>query len=152
MILQRGFLRQIAKTQTRRSMSFFTFPEGQNFASVDKNELKKLMEDSKTTNDRSFYLFDVREPSEIQMTGVVAHAGINAINIPLNKVADTLSTDEADFLSVYGVSKPNKVNDLLLFTCRSGKRSATASDIARSMNFENVANYTGGALDWFNDT
>lgn len=36
----------------------------------------------------------------------------------------------------------------IIFFCRSGKRSATASEWAAERGYENVRNYSGSWLDW----
>ena len=36
----------------------------------------------------------------------------------------------------------------IVFYCRSGKRAATAAEIAQSEGYKNVRNYKGSWLDW----
>lgn len=38
--------------------------------------------------------------------------------------------------------------DNIVFYCRSGKRSATAAEIAGDLGYHNVRNYAGSWLDW----
>jgi len=89
-------------------------------------------------------LIDVREPAEIQETGLIA----GSFNIPLGELKNALQLlSPADFLKKYGVHKPKPDADLV-FTCRSGKRSRDAMQTAESVGFPNSRHYVGGFLDW----
>jgi 3-mercaptopyruvate sulfurtransferase SseA len=47
----------------------------------------------------------------------------------------------------YAFTKPLPSQKLIFF-CRSGKRSATASEMAGDKGYKNVRNYAGSWLDW----
>jgi rhodanese-related sulfurtransferase len=95
-------------------------------------------------NDRKTLLIDVREPQELQETGVIP----GSINIPLGEVETVLKrTSPEDFLKRYGKEKPGR-SASIIFSCKSGKRSADAQDVAAKLGFDNTKNYLGGWLDW----
>jgi rhodanese-related sulfurtransferase len=74
-------------------------------------------------------VIDVREPHEYKAGHIPG-----AQNLPLGKVdswADTLDPD-----GTYVV------------ICRSGKRSAKATEALKAKGFKNLRNVTGGMLDW----
>ncbi|XP_060537292.1 rhodanese domain-containing protein CG4456-like isoform X2 [Cylas formicarius] len=97
------------------------------------------------SKDPSVLIIDVREPQEIEETGKIP----GAINIPMDSVSTALSdeTPSESFLATYGAAKPNK-NSLLIFSCRSGRRSAISQREAINFGYTNVRNYQGGWLDW----
>ncbi|KAF9270452.1 Rhodanese-like protein [Marasmius fiardii PR-910] len=88
------------------------------------------------------FLIDVREPDEV-IQGMIP----SAVNLPLSVLADSLQTAAEVFEQKHGFPKPQK-NQEITFYCRSGKRSATASDIAKRSGYTNVINYEGSWLDW----
>lgn len=74
-------------------------------------------------------IVDVRAPAEY----AVAHLP-GAINIPVSEIQRRLSEVPSD--------------RMVVFICRSGARSMTASAIATRAGFENVAHLEGGLLSW----
>jgi rhodanese-related sulfurtransferase len=82
-------------------------------------------------NGEEIHLLDVREPHE--------HADFNIGGTlhPLGKLqgmdADAIEDWKADEVVVY---------------CRSGNRSGQAAMILETLGFSNVANLSGGMLDW----
>lgn len=91
------------------------------YSSVTVQELK-------TAVDNGAYVLDVRTPAEFE-EGHIAEA----INLPLDQVANR--ADEV----------PN--NKLVYVICRSGNRSAQASEILHKAG-KNIKNVTGGMNDW----
>jgi adenylyltransferase/sulfurtransferase len=74
------------------------------------------------------YILDVREPHEYQICNIGGHL------IPLGDL-------------------PNRVNELdssreIVAHCRSGKRSAEASEFLRKAGFRKISNLKGGILAW----
>ncbi|XP_037816091.1 rhodanese domain-containing protein CG4456-like [Lucilia sericata] len=110
-----------------------------NIPIVTYEEIKKL------TNQSAELLIDVREPKELQETGKIP----NSINIPLGQVGQELadSVDKAAFKAKYGRDKPEK-NSEIIFHCRSGKRSQSAAELARTLGYENTKNYVGSWLEY----
>ncbi|KAF7306716.1 Frataxin, mitochondrial [Mycena indigotica] len=87
------------------------------------------------------YLIDVREPEEV-IQGMIP----SAVNLPLSVLANSLHLQPGEFKARHGFEKPGKEQEVT-FYCRSGKRSTSASDIAKRNGYTNVLNYTGSWLD-----
>ncbi|KAH7921260.1 Rhodanese-like protein [Leucogyrophana mollusca] len=88
------------------------------------------------------YLIDVREPDEVMQGSIPS-----AVNLPLSVLANSLHLTPQAFRQQHGFEKPKKAQEIV-FYCRSGKRSASACDVARRNGFENILNYEGSWLDW----
>ncbi|KAG6866794.1 hypothetical protein C0991_008730 [Blastosporella zonata] len=105
------------------------------------------------------YLIDVREPEEV-VQGMIP----SAVNLPLSDLGNSLHLNPATFLEKHGFDKPGK-DQQLIFYCRSGKRSTTASDVAKRNGFTkyvdtihclpvlirasySILNYKGSWLEW----
>ncbi|KAH7911215.1 Rhodanese-like domain-containing protein [Hygrophoropsis aurantiaca] len=88
------------------------------------------------------YLVDVREPDEVIQGSIPS-----AVNLPLSVLANSLHLTPQAFKQQHGFDKPQKTQEIV-FYCRSGKRSASACDVARRNGFENIHNYEGSWLDW----
>ncbi|CUA77474.1 hypothetical protein RSOLAG22IIIB_02489 [Rhizoctonia solani] len=88
------------------------------------------------------YLIDVRELDEIAQGSIPS-----SVPLPLSVFAEALRAPEDEFRNKHGFKKPT-VNQEIIVYCRSGKRSATAADIANKYGYTNVKNYSGSWLDW----
>ncbi|KAH7883904.1 Rhodanese-like domain-containing protein [Phlebopus sp. FC_14] len=88
------------------------------------------------------FLIDVREPDEVMQGSIPS-----SVNLPLSVLATSLHLNPEAFHAQHGFDKPKKAQEVV-FYCRSGKRSASACDIARRNGYENVLNYEGSWLDW----
>ncbi|KAA1468600.1 Rhodanese-like protein [Dentipellis sp. KUC8613] len=88
------------------------------------------------------YLIDVREPDEVIQGSIPS-----AVNLPLSVLAGSLQLDPAAFQKKFGYEKPGR-NQEVVFYCRSGKRSSSASDVAKRNGYTNIYNYKGSWLDW----
>jgi rhodanese-related sulfurtransferase len=93
------------------------------YSNVTTEEAKQLIDNNEVV------VLDVRTPEEYQDGHIP-----NAILIPLQELE-------------------NKLNDLdkeepYLVVCRSGNRSAQASEILTSNSFANIYNMAGGMSDW----
>ncbi|KAH9996562.1 Rhodanese-like protein [Russula vinacea] len=88
------------------------------------------------------YLIDVREPDEV-LQGMIP----SAVNLPLSDLPGALRMAGEKFKEKYGFEKPT-FDQEVVFYCRSGMRSSTASDVARRNGYTNVLNYKGSWLDW----
>lgn len=96
------------------------------------------------TTDENILVIDVREPLELQESGVIP----GSINIPLGEVENVLrDMPPEEFKARYGKEKP-PLDFPIILSCRSGKRSAQAQEIANRLGFSNVKNFEGGWLDW----
>ncbi|KAJ7071249.1 Rhodanese-like domain-containing protein [Mycena amicta] len=88
------------------------------------------------------YIIDVREPDEV-IQGMIP----SAVNLPLSGLANSLHLQPDAFKAQHGFEKPGKAQEVT-FYCRSGKRSTTASDVAKRNGYTNILNYTGSWLEW----
>ncbi|KAG5648153.1 hypothetical protein DXG03_006107 [Asterophora parasitica] len=71
------------------------------------------------------YLIDVREPDEV-IQGMIP----SAVNLPLSELGNSLHLSPVAFLEKHSFEKPTKAQQVI-FYCRSGQRSTTASDVAK---------------------
>ncbi|KAH9043730.1 Rhodanese-like domain-containing protein [Lactarius hengduanensis] len=88
------------------------------------------------------YLIDVREPDEV-LQGMIP----SAVNLPLSGLSGALHLDGEKFKETHGFQKP-ALDQEIIFYCRSGMRSSSASDVARRNGYKNILNYKGSWLDW----
>lgn len=72
---------------------------------------------------------DVREPEEVIQGNVPS-----SVNLPLSSFDKTLQLSNDDFLRQNGFPKPSRDQPMIVY-CRSGKRSATAKEVANSKGF-----------------
>ncbi|KAK7792880.1 hypothetical protein R5R35_000432 [Gryllus longicercus] len=112
--------------------------------SVTSDMLLNYEDIVRLTGEKSIILIDVRQPHELQETGVLP----TSINIPLNNLKTALeSLSSEEFQKKYGIPLPDK-NAPLVFTCRSGNRSMKALLTALELGFKDAKHYAGGYLDW----
>jgi len=76
------------------------------------------------------YIIDVREPDEV-IQGMIP----SAVNIPLSVLGAALHTPRVEFLEKFGFEKPRWEQEVI-FYCRSGMRSTTASDVAKRNGYK----------------
>ncbi|KAG9223024.1 hypothetical protein CCMSSC00406_0000287 [Pleurotus cornucopiae] len=88
------------------------------------------------------YIIDVREPDEVIQGSIPS-----AVNLPLSVLGNSLHLPAAAFQEKHGFTKPKRDQEII-FYCRSGKRSASACDIAKRNGYTNLYNYEGSWLDW----
>ncbi|KAM0753753.1 endoplasmic reticulum protein [Meredithblackwellia eburnea MCA 4105] len=116
----------------------YTAKNWSNSEPVTYHELKPI---TKSPSD-DILLIDVREPDEVAQGNIPS-----SVNVPLSSFEKSLSLDEGDFTKIHGFHKPTK-GQQIIFYCRSGKRSATALDLAKRAGYRAVRNYEGSWLDW----
>ncbi len=85
---------------------------------------------AKKENGNDFFLLDVREPHEYQISNIDGHL------IPLGVLP--LKIDEIE----------DQRDKEVVVMCRSGGRSAQAVKLLERNGFENVANLRGGVNAW----
>ncbi|ESN92567.1 hypothetical protein HELRODRAFT_107973 [Helobdella robusta] len=79
------------------------------------------------------FLFDVREPKEIQDTGSLPHA----INIPLTQLKASLQLDESEFTARFHIRKPSPTDShLMVFYGLSSVKGMSALEIAHKLGFK----------------
>ncbi|KZW01958.1 Rhodanese-like protein [Exidia glandulosa HHB12029] len=135
-LVARRFEHTTAPGQTLQERANF---QGDWIAPVVPYERVKALTEQPNEN---VYLIDVREPEEVAQGAIPS-----AVSIPLSGFAQSIKLDEAEFKEKHGFNKP-ALDKEVIFYCRSGKRSASASDIARRNGYKNVLNYEGSWLDW----
>ncbi|KAJ5586902.1 uncharacterized protein N7459_002667 [Penicillium hispanicum] len=92
-------------------------------------------------------LVDVREPAELNATGIIP----TAINIPLASQPDALYLTEDEFETRFGFPKPRvDVDQNLVFYCKAGVRARAAAQMAVQAGYdpERIGVYDGSWLDW----
>ncbi|KAF8315159.1 Rhodanese-like protein [Clavulina sp. PMI_390] len=87
-------------------------------------------------------IVDVREVHEVEQGSIPS-----AVNVPLSVLPQALDMHPDTFRNTYGFEMPSKSQEVV-FYCRSGKRSTTASELATSKGWTGIKNYTGSWLDW----
>jgi rhodanese-related sulfurtransferase len=98
---------------------------------VADHQVQDLMPEdvSKGMAEGRYLLVDVREPNEVD-----AEAYPNAVVIPLSSFDPT--------------AIPDPQGKQVVFACRSGRRSVTASLAAQEQGYPYNAHLTGGILAW----
>ena len=92
-------------------------------------------------------LIDVREPSELLLTGTIP----SARNVPVKTAADAFFMSAEDFEDKFGFPRPGE-NDEVIFFCKAGVRSQAAARLAGSAGFGGkIAEYPGSWMDWENN-
>ena len=76
------------------------------------------------------YLIDVREPDEVVQGSIPS-----SVNLPLTILSSSINLPAEIFKKKFGWEKPLPEQEIV-FYCRSGKRSASASDIARRNGYK----------------
>ncbi|KAI0252600.1 Rhodanese-like domain-containing protein [Lactifluus subvellereus] len=79
------------------------------------------------------YLIDVREPDE-EMQGMIP----SVVDLPLSSLSAALHMDGEKFKEKTSFQKP-AFDQEIVFYCRSGMRSLTASDVARRNGYKKYA-------------
>lgn len=97
-----------------------------------------------TTTFQDILLIDVREPDEVALGSIPS-----AVNLPLSRLDEALAPNfhPGEFQKEFAFPKPLPAQKIIFF-CRSGKRSATACELAGKDGYANVRNYVGSMLEW----
>lgn len=89
-------------------------------------------------------LIDVRKPVEIDELGMIP----SSINIPLSELSRSLNFSNEQFRAAYGIDKPCRYNEWIVFYAKSGDVSAPAVDIAKRLGYHRARHYVGGWYEW----
>ena len=103
---------------------------------ISREDLKKLI-DSKS----DYVLVDVREVMELHF-GMIP----TAKSLPLSEIEEAFELSDEEFEGYYGFPKPRK-EDNLIFYCKSGGRSAQATEFALSLDYD-ATNFSGSINSW----
>lgn len=90
------------------------------------------------------WYLDVREPGELQQTGMIP----GAVNIPITTSPDSFHISEDEFEDRFGYPRPPKDAAVIMY-CKAGVRSRAAAGLAKDAGWTNVGEYPGSWLDWF---
>ncbi|XP_072180040.1 thiosulfate sulfurtransferase/rhodanese-like domain-containing protein 3 [Diadema setosum] len=93
---------------------------------------------------KNITLIDVRREEELQETGMM----YGALNIPLDELKQAFELPDDKFEQRYGKPRPKDNGASIVFSCRSGRRSLTAIEIAREKGFSKARHYPGGWIGW----
>ncbi|XP_011874413.1 PREDICTED: putative thiosulfate sulfurtransferase, mitochondrial isoform X2 [Vollenhovia emeryi] len=90
------------------------------------------------------WIIDVRQPSEIKETSSIP----GSINIPLDTITQVFKEMSAeDFMNEYKKPKPSVDNEII-FSCMSGRRSQSAVKQLEKLNYKKVYSFSGGWSQW----
>lgn len=120
-----------------RTLRFFSSDAINGIPVVSYDEVKNL------PNQPNKILIDVREPDELKEFGQIP----TSFNVPLGEVEKALQLSDEKFKALYGHPKP-KQDDYVIFHCKLGKRSQTASETAARLGYTKVHNYVGSWKEW----
>ncbi|KAJ1506382.1 Thiosulfate:glutathione sulfurtransferase [Coelomomyces lativittatus] len=111
---------------------------------VTPEELLSMIKDNRTAMDKGdILLIDVRNPEETSLGTIPT-----AISVPLSELKDALVLPNMQFKLMYQGEKPSRETGNLIFYCKSGKRSSSACEIAKSLGFKKVRNFPGSYEAW----
>lgn len=114
---------------------------------LNNKAIASLEEVKQAKDNNKVLLIDVREPDELKETGTIP----GSINIPLGDVETVLkNTTKDEFKKRYGRNKP-ELNDSIIFSCKLGKRSEMAQNIALMLGYKDIKNFQGGWEKWIEE-
>ena len=104
---------------------------------ISRDEVKSYID-----TKGNYTLIDVREKEEL-------HYGMipTAHNVPLHELEHAFELVPEDFQNKYGFVKPKK-EEVVIFYCRTGGRSAMATAFAKKQGYVHAKNYAGSIYDW----
>ncbi|GJJ76563.1 thiosulfate:glutathione sulfurtransferase [Entomortierella parvispora] len=139
---------QTSRQFAPRSMAAIRQAQFSSRASNPKSEIVTFEEiDTLVRNkDKNVVLIDVREAGEVAQ-GVIP----TSHHIPLANIQEALSLPDKEFEDRFGFHKPAKNDEIVLY-CRSGRRSGMAFELAKSLGYNGVRNYSGSWLDYESKT
>lgn len=112
--------------------------------SQQPNDVSGSRQACNAADAQNILLVDVREPDESALGSIPS-----AVNLPLSRIDDvlTLGYNPGAFQKEFAFPKPANGQNIV-FYCRSGKRSATACEVANRHGYLNTRNYVGSWLEW----
>ncbi|KAG5679624.1 hypothetical protein PVAND_009184 [Polypedilum vanderplanki] len=113
------------------------------FVSIHCQEVAYYDEIKDLPNHPEILLIDVREPWELEQTGMIP----TSVNIPINSLEWTIALISPKFNSLVSREKP-RLHDPVITTCRSGARAKRGAELLVSLGFTNVKYYEGSWNEW----
>lgn len=129
------------------SVSLHTTKQSWKYDEIDRREAVSLTHnefESAVMKDE-IQVIDVRTAEEVEGGHVPAK---RYINIPVQELEQSLKMSESEFKERYGVTKPSKNANDVVFHCLRGGRSTFALRLAESAGYNNVKHYPGGWEEW----
>ncbi|KAL4881253.1 Rhodanese-like domain-containing protein [Aspergillus karnatakaensis] len=101
-----------------------------------------------STPQKPLILIDVREPAELNSTGVIP----GAVAIPISSQSDALFLTPDEFETRFGYPKPgvDPEGGDIVFYCKAGVRARAAAQMAYMAGYEEgrIGVYHGSWIDW----
>ncbi|KAE8373139.1 Rhodanese-like domain-containing protein [Aspergillus bertholletiae] len=100
-----------------------------------------------TKPQKNLILVDVREPAELNSTGIIP----TAVSVPLASQPDAFFLTPEEFEARFGYPKPGAREDGdIVFYCKAGVRAKAAAQLAVQAGYdaERIGVYDGSWLDW----
>ncbi|KAI9931794.1 hypothetical protein ASPWEDRAFT_169364 [Aspergillus wentii DTO 134E9] len=101
------------------------------------------------TPQKNLILVDVREPAELNSTGIIP----SAVSVPLASQPDAFFLTPDEFETRFGYPKPGAEEDQtqeIVFYCKAGVRARAAAQLAVQAGYDpaKLGVYDGSWLDW----
>lgn len=103
---------------------------------------------SKLVQSGQGIIIEIRRHDEIQEHGMMD----GAHHIPLDELQAAFELPDDQFEQRYGLKRPHTDGSEIVFTCRSGRRSKIALEIAKGFGFTKARHFPGGWNSWIEKT
>ncbi|DAA72527.1 TPA_exp: Rhodanese domain protein [Trichophyton benhamiae CBS 112371] len=118
----------------------------------DINSALPTQDSSSPSSKPNIILIDVREPPELEATGIIP----SALSIPIGSQTDAMFLTPDEFLTRFGFPKPgteggdDNTTAKMVFYCKAGIRARTAGELAVRAGYDadRIGVYDGSILDW----
>ncbi|KDB25588.1 hypothetical protein H109_02594 [Trichophyton interdigitale MR816] len=118
----------------------------------DINSALPKQDPSSPSSKPNIILIDVREPPELEATGIIP----SALSIPIGSQTDAMFLTPDEFLTRFGFPKPgaeggdDNTTAKMVFYCKAGIRARTAGELAVRAGYDadRIGVYDGSILDW----
>ncbi|KAG6005855.1 hypothetical protein E4U21_007563 [Claviceps maximensis] len=107
------------------------------------DEMKDVVDGVRLARFGKITIVDVREPSEIQETGVIP----GAINIPSRTAVASFNASEDEFREMHQFERPSR-DKYLLFYCKAGIRAQLVANEAGQAGWHKRGVYPGSWDEW----
>mmetsp|Transcript_28389 Transcript_28389/g.35109 ORF Transcript_28389/g.35109 Transcript_28389/m.35109 type:complete len:177 (-) Transcript_28389:138-668(-) len=134
---------------THRFMSSGGMTEPPQITQIGKDGLQEIIEDIEYSSraEAGYVVIDVRNVDEIAYTGKLSEC-VETLPLPVIAQMGAFNMEPEDFEASFGFEKPG-LDETIVFTCKAGIRSMHAGQLAGMAGYQNIVNYSGGAMDWF---
>lgn len=126
-----------------RSQSQYTLLGANNTRNMASGNIVTFDDLKAKLADKSITLIDVREPHELTDDGKIP----GSVNIPLGSIEEAFKLPPDMFKERYGVKLPDR-SDSMVFSCKAGRRAASAAEKVAPLGYPNAKVYSGSFKDW----